>query len=223
MVIDDGAPVDNLHSEREMRLLVQSLYDSWKPSRPFVAMANVGLFSSPTEPPFVPDVLVSLDASFPNTGSKTDQTYCTWVYQKPPDLVVEIVSNKEGHEERKIEGYARLGIGYYVIHDPKKLLSKRELRVYELHGRRYVEVLNPSWLPQLELGVCLRWGEFQSYEASYLRWTDAQGRVLEIGADRADQEQARAEQEKARAEQERARAERLASRLRELGLEEEQP
>lgn len=49
-------------------------------------------------------------------------------------------------------------------------------------------------------------------QGDWLRWVGAEGKILQVGCERA-------EEERERAEQERQRADRLAARLRELGLE----
>ncbi len=55
-----------------------------------------------------------------------------WEYGKVPEVVVEIVSNKEGGElDHKLKTYARKGIHYYIVFDPLRLLSEDVLRVYE--------------------------------------------------------------------------------------------
>ena len=59
----------------------------------------------------------------------------------------------------------------------------------------------------VELGV---WeGSYQNLNQNYLwlRWWDAEGNLLLMGSERAEQEKQRAEQEKQRAEQEKQRAE----------------
>jgi len=76
IVTEDGAPVDNICSEKQRRLLTEPLYSCWRPNRQFAAMANVGLFFAlheppfvpdiRHEPPFVPDIMVSLDVRIPN-------------------------------------------------------------------------------------------------------------------------------------------------------------
>ena len=58
LVTEDDEPVDNIFSEKQQRLLTDSLYSSWK-RRTFLTMANVGLFYAPNKNPLVPDVLVS--------------------------------------------------------------------------------------------------------------------------------------------------------------------
>jgi Uma2 family endonuclease len=231
LVTEDDTPVDNIVSEKQMRLLTHTLYASWKTERPFVALANVGLFFSNLEPAVVPDVMVSLDVHAPRrqeeAWEKKHRSYMIWVYGKPPDIAIEIVSNRSGEEEEKARRYALIGVAYYALFDPDGYLSERPLRVYELHGRRYIELLDPSWLPYLGLGLVLWEGEFERMPGLWLRWCDEQGNLLPTGEEaaeqerqRAEQERQRAEQERQRAEQERQRAERLAARLRELGIEE---
>jgi hypothetical protein len=66
------------------------------------------------------------------------------------------------------------------------------------------------------LGLTLWEGPFENCAAVWLRWRDREGRVIPTGAERA-------EQERERAEQERFRAERLAARLRELGVNPDEP
>ncbi|MBI3926222.1 MAG: Uma2 family endonuclease [Armatimonadetes bacterium] len=213
LITEDDEPVDNWFQERQQRLLPESLYASWRPKRPFLAAADVGLFYKISEQAVVPDVMVSLDVTVPQDWWEDhNRSYMVWEFGKPPDLVVEVVSNRKGGEEEKLARYARMGVGVSVIYDPLLLLSKRPLRVYALHVGRYVDVLDPSWLEELELGLTLWEGNYEGMKATWLRWCDHQNRILPTGLERADQERERADQE-------RERAERLAARLRELGFD----
>ncbi|MFA7481705.1 MAG: Uma2 family endonuclease [Vulcanimicrobiota bacterium] len=235
LVTEDDEPVDNLYSERQQALLADALNVSWNPDREFLTMVNVGLFYSLQSPPYVPDFLLSMDVKAPpDVWEKKHRSYFIWQYGKRPDLVVEVVSNIDRHEERKIEGYAQIGIPYYVIHDPEHRLSERTLRAFELHGSRYVELVKP-WFVDLEIGLALWKGEYRGIEESWLRWCDRQGTPLLTGAERADQESERADQERERADQERERADQererayqereraalLEAKLRELGIDPE--
>lgn len=241
IITDDGAPVDNLHSERNMRLLTDTLYTSWPgpgDGRPFLAYANVGLFYSVNKPPLVPDVLVSLDTIPPHEfipDDKYTHSYFVWYHGKPPDVVIEIVSNKIGREEGfKRNKYAQLGITYYVVFDPEHHLNKESLRVYELHGGQYALTKQP-WLSQVRLGLTLWEGDYQGVTKTWLRWVDVDNNLLLTGAElaewqrsRAEQERSRAEWEHDRAEQERNRAEaehrlveKLMAQLQQAGIEPE--
>ena len=135
LVTEDDTPVDNLFSAKQQRLLVEPLYTSWSgpgEGRSFLADANVGLFYGVSQPPLVPDAFLSLDVQVPDdVWAKAGRSYLIWEYGKPPDVVIEIVSNQKGEEaERKLRLYAQLGIPYYVIFDPTGQLRAGPLRVY---------------------------------------------------------------------------------------------
>jgi hypothetical protein len=214
LVTEDDTPVDNLFSEKQQRLLTEPLYSSWAgpgPGRPFVAMSNVGLFYGIHRPPLVPDALLSLDVEVPaDLWPKAHRSYFVWEYAKAPDAVIEVVSNREGGEDTaKLNGYARAGVGYYVIFDPDRLLSEETLRVYQLKGRKFDKLEGPIWFPEIGLGLCLWQGRYEGHEDCWLRWVDAQGQLIPTGKERADSEQ--------------QRADRLADQLRRLGVEPEEP
>ena len=226
---EDDIPVD-IYSGKQQRLLTASLHASWGGpggGRPFIALANVGLFYSINRPALVPDVLVSVDVAFPaDIWEKRHRSYMIWQYDKPPEVVIEIVSNRVGGEgDAKLRSYALMGIAYYVIYDPTTQLSDQVLRLYELRPTGYAP-LDESWLSGVELGLTLWQGKFEDREDTWLRWCNREGQLLLTGLERAEQERQRAEQERQRAEQERQRAEqaqreveRLAARLRELGVD----
>ena len=71
LIIQDDTPVDNLLHEKQMRLLTEPLYSSWETDRPFLALANVGLFHEPKQTPVGPDVMLSLDVALPEGRSTT--------------------------------------------------------------------------------------------------------------------------------------------------------
>lgn len=237
IITEDGAPVDNLFSERQQRLLADSLYASWRgaeENRPFLAMTNVGLFYAISTPPYVPDTLVSLDVRPPdNPFPKKNRSYFIWEYGKPPEIVVEIVSNRKGGElDEKLDGYARLGVTYYIVYDPELLLTRQSLYVFARRDLRFAQIA-PDALPGIGLGVTLWDGEYEDMSGTWLRWIDSEENLLLTGRERAEQERQRAEQERQRAEQERQRAEQerlraeqerqradaLAAKLRELGID----
>jgi Uma2 family endonuclease len=244
IVTEDDTPVDNLFSERQMRLLVESLYASWRDpenGRPFVAMANVGLFYHLREPALVPDVLVSLDVTLPDEPwEKAHRSYFVWEYGKPPDVVLEIVSNKVGKElSDKLLDYARIGVAYYVVYDPENFISERPLRIFTRRGLHYAEITD-AWLSEVGLGLVLWEGSYEDMTQVWLRWCNQRGellatgqealvekeRLLAIESERAEQEKQRAEQEAQRAKQEAQRAndaERraavLAAKLAALGID----
>ncbi|MGF1467446.1 MAG: Uma2 family endonuclease [Sandaracinaceae bacterium] len=248
LVTEDAAPLDGVYQEKMQRLLASALHDSWPgpvdadgQPRPFVAMANVGLFFHPEDPPLVPDHLLSADVRLPaDVKAKRGRSYFTWRYGKPPDVVVEVVSNREGRElDHKLAIYERIRVAHYVVFAPFGSLGEVRVRCFELHGQRYVDRLDPRFEA---LGLSLvEWdGVFEDLPSTWLRWATLDGVPILTGRERAEQERERAEQERERAEQEheraeqehdraeqehdraeqeRERAERLAARLRALGID----
>lgn len=223
LVTEDDTPVDNIFSEKQQRLLTEPLYSSWDRS-PFVVTANVGMFFAVGKPPYVPDVLLSLDVELPaDLWPKRNRSYFIWEYGKPPEVVIEIVSNRTGGEDtEKLSGYAKIAIQYYVIFDPDRLLSDEVLRPYQLIGMSYVPLPAPIWLPGVELGLQLWRGAYEGMDESWLRWTDRAGQVIPTGLERAEEEHRRADVEKQRADEQQQRAERLADQLRRLGVDPQQ-
>jgi len=217
LVTEDEAPVDNILSEKQERLLTEPLYSSWAGPPPvneseggarrrFAALANVGLFSSPNEPPLVPDMMLSLDVAIAeDLTEKKNRSYFVWQFGKPPEVVVEIVSNNEGGElGERLRRYRQMGVSYYIVYDPLFALGELSLRSFELRGDSYVTVGRP-WFESVGLGLIEWEGVFEGLRGRWLRWCTRDGREVPTGAERAEAAE--------------ARAERLAAQLRELGID----
>lgn len=237
LVTEDDAPVDNILSEKQQRLLTESLNSSWAgpgDGRSFLTLANVGLFFGMHEPPLVPDVMLAVDVQVPaDLRQKRNRSYFVWELGKPPDVVIEIVSNQKGGElSEKLREYERIRVLYYAVFDPLEQLGRLPFRLYELQVGRYVQRTD-GWLEEIGLGLKLWQGTYEGVEGCWLRWHDRERILIPSGAERADQERERADQERERADRERERADReheradrereradrLAARLRELGIE----
>jgi Uma2 family endonuclease len=200
LITEDDEPVDNIFSAKQQRLLVSALYSSWEPGRPFLADSNVGLFLNTRQPPIVPDMFLSLDVQITAEWFlKEHRSYFVWEFGKPPEVAVEIVSNKEGEETgAKFGKYARVGVLYYAIFDPQHLIQPEDLRLYELVGARYRQ--KPNYLlEQLELSLTLWEGLFEEGQGPWLRWCDLAGRLIPTGDERAEWEHEQAERERRRA------------------------
>jgi Putative restriction endonuclease len=221
LVTEDDTPLDSMLSEKNQRVLTEPLYSSWAgpppgeggAPRPFLALANVGLFPSPREPPVVPDVMLSLDVEAPaDFGAKEHRSYFVWMFGKPPDVVIEIVSNREGDELGvRFQRYRRMRVAYYVVYDPLHQLGKATLSTFELRGDLYVPVERPRF-ESVGLGLVEWEGAFEGHVDRWLRWCTLDGTIVPTGAERAG----RAEERAGRAEE---RARRLAERLRALGID----
>jgi Uma2 family endonuclease len=213
LVTEDDEPVDNPFCERQQGLLTGALHDSWDgpgDGRPFVAMAYVGLFEAIGKSPIVPDMFLSVDVSLPDDlWKKGHRAYTYWRYGKPPDVVVEIVSNKEGNEfSDKLLTYALQKVVYYVVFDPTYQMSQETLQVFKLHGGSYQQHQKQGdvwWMPEVNLGLRLWEGTYRHTETMWLRWCSKDGEVVPTGDETAQRE--RSEKERERSEKERERSE----------------
>ncbi len=224
LILDDGKPVDNLFFEKLMRLLTEALYSSWNgpgEGRPFLVCADVGLFFEPKQSPLAPDIMLSLDVSLGNLSEKENRSYFLWIMGKPPDAIIEFVSDRTGGElTHKMRRYAQIGVAYYVVYDPKNILKQGPLQAFTRLGTGY-QPIDPAWMPGICLGLRLWEGEFEGSRDVWLRWCDREGNVIPTGAERSKQEKQRADDQKQRADDEKQRADRLAERLRALGIDPE--
>jgi len=211
LITEDETPVDNLPSEKQQRLLTEPLYSAWTgpgAGRTFLAAANVGVFAQVRNPAIVPEMFLSLDVEVAQDWwRKEHRSYFVWEFGKPPDLVLEIVSNTEGDEEGgKKDKYARMRVDYYVIYDPLRQVLPEVVTVYGLRHGVYERQAGARF-PLLKLGLVLWDGTFEGKHDTWLRWTDEDGGLISTSRERAEQEHQRAEQAHQQAEQEHQRAE----------------
>lgn len=227
IVTEDDEPVDNIFSEKQQRLLAESLNGSWDPGRPFVAASNVGIFYAVHEPPVVPDMFLSMDVQLPeDIWEKRHRSYFLWEYGKPPEVAVEIVSNTKGREVReKFAKYLNIGVRYYIVFDPQKVIQQDVLRIYEMSPGQYIPKID-RYLSRVGLGVTLWEGVYENRHDLWLRWCDADKNLIPTGRERAEQAEAYAEkalydaeQAKSEADKARQRSEKLAEKLRALGID----
>lgn len=227
IVTEDDEPSD-LCSAKQRTLLVRSLYVSWTPPphedqpeerRKFLADVNIGLFFSLYESPLVPDFFLSLDVEpHEDWYAKEHRSYFVWEFGKVPEVALEIVSNRKGGElASKFKGYARMGVNYYVVYDPLKRLSQDVLCVYELgFGKRY-RPRRDHKMPDLGLSLTLWRGTFEGKEETWVRWCDAEGKLIPTGEERAiaaEQQIVNAEKRAISAEQRALQAEAELAKLR---------
>jgi Uma2 family endonuclease len=170
-------------------------------------------------------------------GREPRLSYVIWQEEVRPIVVIELLSpgtakedlgetERGGSPPTKWEVYEQiLGIPYYIVFDR----YTDELRVFWLEGDRYQEreLSEPRiWLPALELGIGLWFGEYRGLERQWLRWYDAQGNWIPTPTEAAEQRAEAAEQQIQEAEQrveiaERSQREAI-PRLLGLGLTPEQ-
>jgi Uma2 family endonuclease len=234
LLTEDDTPVDNIYSEKQQRLLIDTLQTA-SPfgERRFVASTNVGLYYGLHIPAIVPDMLLSMDLDYPpDIWEKRHRVYMIWELGKSPDVVVEIVSNTVGNEKgKKFDVYARAGVPYYIIIDPLQFLQKQLLNVYELRGRNY-QLKETNFLDNIGITPVAWEGEYENMREEWVRWQDNEGILLPTGVEafvektqqieegkiKLVNEKQRAESEKQRAESEKQRADKLAEKLRAMGI-----
>ena len=154
-------------------------------------------------------MFLSLDVE-PNAEyfSNEHRSYFVWEFDKVPEVTLEIVSNRKGNEmDAKMQRYARIGIGYYVVFDPFLCLRGDVLQVLELTlgGRRYHR-RQDFLLPEMGLSLQLWHGEFEGTEAER---ANAETQRADTEAQRANAEARRADQAEAELEKLRAELQRL--------------
>jgi Uma2 family endonuclease len=198
LVTEDHRPAESIFIEKLRRLLALPLSASWPgpgEGRPFLVLANVGWFYKEKTPAVAPDCLLSLDVTCPpDLHSRTGHSYYQWAMGKPPDVLIEVVSDKLGGEGSfKRELYARQGVPYYAIYDPEHHLSEETLRTFELSGGAYRPVPPGPW-PTVGLGLRLWPGTFEGHQDTWLRWCDADGKIVPTAEERAAQAEERVRQ-----------------------------
>ena len=87
-----------------------------------------------------------------------------------------------------MEVYQKIGVAYYAVHDPFRHLGKRELRLFKLEGGKYVEMADPTRMPEIGLGFTLWEGSFLDVSARWLRFTDSEGDLILTGTERMQME-----------------------------------
>jgi Uma2 family endonuclease len=220
LVTEDHKPVESILIEKLYRLLTHTLYASWPgpgAGQPFLVLANVGWFYKEKTPAVVPDCLLSLGVTCPQElHVKRGHSYYQWQMGKPPDVVIEAVSDRRGGEDSlKRDLYASQGVPYYAIYDPEHHLSRETLRTLELNGRTYRAVEPGPW-PAVGLGLRLWTGEFERHRDVWLRWCDANGAIFPTAEERAAQADAQAALDAERARQAEERVRQLDEELRRL-------
>lgn len=171
---------------------------------------------------FVPEIRVSRAA--------VQRGYIPHVQGDPLAVVMEFISETDGGEYSVYPRYPYgkwyfyeriLQVPLYVIFEP----DSGDLAVYRLtdnqgYQSQSVEENGRYWIEALGLYLAAWQGTRGTRTGWWLRWWDADDRLLLWGFEARDLERQRAEAAEGRAEAAEERAERLLARLRELGIDE---
>ena len=221
LVLEDDTPLDSFINEKQQRLLTTVLYSGGDTgiTVPFIAAANVGLFSSVRLPGIAPDVFLSVNITgAEDWWERQVRSYLFWEFGKPPEIAIEIVSPTPGNElGSKLTDYARMRIPYYVVYDPLRELRGSTLRVFELQNQSYAPKTD-AWFPEVGLGLTLWEGEFENVGGTWLRWCYPSGDPIPTGDELAAQKDAQLSQKDAQLLEEQARTKRAFIQMLELGL-----
>lgn len=207
LVLEDDTPLDSFINEKQQRLLTTVFYSGADTgiTVPFIAAANVGLFSSVRKPGIAPDAFLSINISeAEDWWQKQIRSYLFWEFGKPPEVVIEIVSPTPGNElGSKLIDYARMRIMYYVVYDPLRQLGNKTLHIFQLQGGSYIPK-DDNFFPEVGLGVTLWKGEFENINSTWLRWCYPDGTPIPTGDEIVSQREAQLSQTKEKLSQTQA-------------------
>jgi len=232
LVCDDGEPMESARHRQQMIVLIESLEFAWRERSDFYVGGNMFLYFSEVQAKNNdfrgPDVFVVT-----NTSRRERRAWVVWEEDgKAPDVIIELLSDKTEAVDRgeKMRIYARsLKVGEYFLYDP----FSHVFEGYDLDPRRQAYVpktpLASGQLRCEQLGLLLgkARGTLYAVTTEWLRWFDADGRLLPMPSEQANAEQARADtaeqrtreaahradQEAHRADQEAHRADQTQARL----------
>ncbi|KYF50903.1 hypothetical protein BE08_33370, partial [Sorangium cellulosum] len=194
---DDGEPMESDRHRKQMLLLIESLDLFWKDRDDVYVSGNMAIYFSELQTMKNdfrgPDVFVVLD-----TVRRDRKSWVVWQENgRTPDLVIELLSESTESVDRgeKMRIYAKvLRVPEYFLFDPMK--HALEGYALDIGSRSYKPMIASAGgelvSQQLGLRLGVREGSYLSSHGRWLRWLDAEGRVLPTA-----EEQARAAEEQA--------------------------
>jgi Uma2 family endonuclease len=216
LLSSDDIPVDNEDQNFVPNILLFLLEYLWKNREDWFFGVDMGIYHTTglnPRVPVVPDGFLSLGVER-RKGGGSRNSYVVWEEQGvAPMLTLEVVSQTAGGEyEEKLATYAKLGVKYYVIYNPRfwRRDGHLPLEVYKLADGFYqLQIGEPFWMPEIGLGIGRCMLPSDPLEREILSWFDEKGN-RHLSAE---------EQERYRAEQEQKQRERLEVFLRSQGFD----
>jgi len=221
---EDGIPLESSWHRDEINLLIASIRCHWRDRTDYYVAGNMFIYYSLQQARSReyrgPDFFVVKDVD----GSYMRDSWIVWEEGgRYPDVIIELLSPSTAHQDKGVKKrlYERtFRTPEYYCYDP---LSE-ELLGWRLSARGYVPIEpDPQgrlWSEELELWLGIWAGEYLQQHAHWLRFFEADGKLVliadEAAQQRADAEQLRAEAERRRAEAERQRAEAAEAELARL-------
>ncbi|UFP93490.1 Uma2 family endonuclease [Gloeobacter morelensis] len=180
----DELPVDNELQEQVAAFLRRVLCAVWSERQDWFFGVDMGIYFAPDAPPIMPDGFLSLGVErFREEDGRI--SYVLWQeHWVVPVLALEVVSQTyRGEYESKLQDYARLGLLYYVVYNPRRKRRRAPLEVYKLIAGNYVlQTGEPVWMPEIGLGIGRARGTCDGWQREWLYWFDAQNNCL-MGSD----------------------------------------
>jgi Uma2 family endonuclease len=208
----DDTPVDNELQNLVPNFLEVILGFIWLNRNDWFFAVDMGIYhttGSNPRIPIVPDGFLCLGVERLKNNQLRD-SYIVWEENNVvPIWALEVVSKTYGGEyDQKLKDYAQLGVLYYTVYNPFywRRDKHESLEVYCLvDGVYQLQVGEPLWLPEVNLGIGRGMGSYCGLEREWLYWYDQQGSRFLTPEEVAQQE--------------RKRSQKLAAKLRELGIE----
>jgi Uma2 family endonuclease len=234
LLSSDDIPVDNEDQNLVPNILLFLLEYLWKTRDDWFFAVDMGVYHTTglnPRVPVVPDGFLSLGVER-RKGGVSRNSYVVWEEQGvTPTLALEVVSQTPGGEyQEKLEIYARLGVTYYVIYNPRfwRRDGHLPLEVYKLvDGTYQLQRGEPCWMPEIGLGIGRCVLPTDPLEREVLSWFDQQGdrhlSAEEQAQKRTEQAQKQTMQERLAKEQAQQRADWLEALLRSQGIDPNQP
>jgi Uma2 family endonuclease len=221
LITEDGECLESARHRQQMEILIQSLDWAWADRRDYYAGGDMFLYFSETQTRKNdfrgPDVFVVL-----GTDRRERRAWVVWEEDgKAPDVIIELLSESTEQVDRgeKMRVYAKsLKVGEYFLFDPwsgvlegyalDPLRGRYLRKEVDANGRVHCAQLG-LWLGKVK-------SVLYDVEIDWLRWMDAEGRVLPVPVEAAEAvsrnltvetQRANAETQRANAEAERANAE----------------
>ncbi len=221
LVTDDGEPMETARHRQQMTVLIESLEHAWRQRDDFYVGGNMFLYFSETQTRRNdfrgPDVFVVM-----NTSRRERKAWVVWEEGgQAPDVIIELLSEQTEQIDRgeKMRIYARaLRVAEYFLFDP--FSGVFDGYALDPLQARYV-AKRPDELGRMRcerLGLLLApvRSTLWSVDARWLRWLDADGRVLPLPSESAAQAEVRADTAEARANSAEARIATLEAKLNAL-------
>ena len=230
----DETPVDNEDQNLLPNLLLLSLLSLWADRMDWYFGVDMGVYHTAgvrPEIPVVPDAFLSIGVERRKNG-ESRPSYAVWEEGwTVPILTLEMVSHKYNDEyTKKRDLYARMGVLYYVIYNPK-FWQKRKHQPFEVYklgpdGYQLQSPHDPYWMDEIGLGIGRGQQRVGGIELEVLQWYDKAGNAHPLAEQQVEdmrsqlnQVQQQAEAARIEAEAEKLRADRLAAHLRSLGID----